>query len=101
VAVLNARFAKPLDGDRILSLASRCGALLTVEEHSGMGGFGSAVLEVLSAAGVVVISRCLGVPDWVIEHGETQEIRHRLRLDSEGIAQAVRDLVRGSAAEEC
>jgi 1-deoxy-D-xylulose-5-phosphate synthase len=101
VAVLNARFAKPLDGDRILSLASRCGALLTVEEHSGMGGFGSAVLEVLSAAGVVVISRCLGVPDWVIEHGDTEEIRHRLSLDAEGIAQAVRNLVKGSAAEEC
>ncbi len=62
-AVLNARFAKPLDRDRILSLASRCRALLTVEEHSGMGGFGSAVLEALSAAGVVVSSRCLAVPD--------------------------------------
>jgi 1-deoxy-D-xylulose-5-phosphate synthase len=74
---------------------------LTVEEHSGMGGFGSAVLEALSAAGVVAASRCLGVPDWVIEHGETEKIRHRLSLDAEGIAQAVRDLLRGSAAEEC
>jgi len=101
VAVLNARFAKPLDGDRILSLASRCGALLTVEEHSGMGGFGSAVLETLSAAGAAVTSRCLAVPDWVIDHGDTEEIRHRLSLDAEGIAQAVRDLVAGSAAEEC
>lgn len=99
-AVLNARFAKPLDGDRILSLASRCRAVLTVEEHGGMGGFGSAVLEALSAAGVVVASRCLAVPDWVIDHGDTEEIRHRLSLDAEGIAQAVRDLVKGSAAEE-
>jgi 1-deoxy-D-xylulose-5-phosphate synthase len=100
-AVLNARFVKPLDGDRILSLASRCKAVLTVEEHSGMGGFGSAVLEVLSAAGVAVVSRCLAVPDWVIDHGDTEEIRHRLSLDAEGIAQAVRNLVKGSAAEEC
>ena len=100
-AVLNARFVKPLDGDRILSLASRCQAVLTVEEHSGMGGFGSAVLEVLSAAGVAVASRCLAVPDWVIDHGDTEEIRHRLSLDAEGIAQAVRDLVKRSAAEEC
>ncbi len=100
-AVLNARFVKPRDGDRILSLASRCRAVLTVEEHGSMGGFGSAVLEALSAAGVVVASRCLGVPDWVIDHGDTEEIRHRLSLDAEGIAQAVRDLVKGSAAEEC
>ena len=100
-AVLNARFAKPLDRDRILSLASRCRALLTVEEHSGMGGFGSAVLEALSAAGVAVNSRCLAVPDSVIEQGDTEEIRHRLRLDADGIVQAVRDLVKGSPAEEC
>ena len=100
-AVLNARFAKPLDGDRILKLASRCGALVTVEEHSGSGGFGSAVLEALSAAGVVVASRCLGVPDWVIEHGDTEKIRCDLGLDAEGIARAVRDLVEGSAAEGC
>jgi 1-deoxy-D-xylulose-5-phosphate synthase len=100
-AVLNARFAKPLDEARILSLASRCKALVTVEEHSSMGGFGSAVLEALSAAGVVVASRCLGVPDWVIEHGDTEKIRHDLRLDAEGIAQAVRDLLKRPAAGEC
>jgi 1-deoxy-D-xylulose-5-phosphate synthase len=100
-AVLNARFAKPLDGDRILSLARRCGALVTVEEHSGMGGFGSAVLEALSAAGVVVASRCLGVPDGVVEQGDTGQIRHDLGLDAEGIARVVRELVKGSPAEEC
>ena len=100
-AVLNARFAKPLDRDRILSLASRCRALLTVEEHSGMGGFGSAVLEVLSAAGVVVHSRCLAVPDSVIDHGDTEGIRHHLRLDAEGIVRAVQILVGKSGAEEC
>jgi 1-deoxy-D-xylulose-5-phosphate synthase len=100
-AVLNARFAKPLDEDRILSLARRCKAVVTVEEHSGLGGFGSAVLEALSAASVVVASRCLGVPDRVIEHGDAGKIRQDLRLDAEGIARAVRDLVKRSAAEEC
>jgi 1-deoxy-D-xylulose-5-phosphate synthase len=100
-AVLNARFAKPLDEDRILSLARRCKAVVTVEEHSGLGGFGSAVLEALSAASVAVASRCLGVPDRVIEHGDAGKIRHDLSLDAEGIARAVRDLVKRSAAEEC
>ena len=72
-AVLNARFAKPLDVARLLPLARRCGALVCVEEHSGMGGFGSAVLEALSAAEVVIPTRCLAVPDQLIEHGETPE----------------------------
>ena len=70
VAVLNARFAKPLDAERILGLARRCGALLTVEEHSVQGGFGAAVLELLAASGLSVPVRCLAIPDGVIEHGD-------------------------------
>jgi deoxyxylulose-5-phosphate synthase len=101
VAVLNARFAKPLDENRILSLARRCKAVVTVEEGGGMGGFGSAVLEALSAGGVSVASRCLAVPDRVIEHGDPEKIRQALGLDAEGIARAVRDLVKRSAAEDC
>jgi 1-deoxy-D-xylulose-5-phosphate synthase len=87
-AVLNARFVKPLDETRILALANRCRVLVTVEEHSVMGGFGSAILEVLSAGGVTVASRNLGVPDRVTEQGVTDEIRHALSLDAEGIARA-------------
>jgi 1-deoxy-D-xylulose-5-phosphate synthase len=70
-AVLNARFVKPLDRDRILALAERCGRLVTVEEHSAMGGFGSAILELLSHHGLHTQLRVLGAPDELIEHGET------------------------------
>jgi 1-deoxy-D-xylulose-5-phosphate synthase len=72
-AVLNARFVKPLDVARLLPLARRCGVLVSVEEHAGMGGFGSAVLEALSAAQVHISTRCLAVPDKLIEHGESPE----------------------------
>jgi 1-deoxy-D-xylulose-5-phosphate synthase len=94
VAVLNARYVKPLDSRRIVALARRCGAVVCVEEHSGMGGFGGAVLEALAAAGVAVPLRALAVPDRVVEHGSPSKIRHRLGLDAEGIARAVRELVR-------
>jgi len=70
-AVLNARFVKPLDRERILALARRCRVLVTVEEHSVIGGFGSAVLELLAEAGVLTPVRNLGVPDVLIEHGES------------------------------
>lgn len=79
-AVLNARFVKPLDRDRILSLARRCKVLVTVEEHSATGGFGSAVLELLTAEGIQMPVRTLGIPDELIEHGESR--------DSVGIGQA-------------
>ena len=77
-AVVNARFVRPLDADRLLPLASRCGAVLTVEEHRVAGGFGSAVLELLAEHGVVVPVRCLGVSDELVEHGES--------LASQGLA---------------
>jgi 1-deoxy-D-xylulose-5-phosphate synthase len=71
--VLNARFVKPLDQARITEIARACGAILTVEEHAGMGGFGSAVLELLAEEGLTIPTRVLGVPDALIEHGETPE----------------------------
>jgi 1-deoxy-D-xylulose-5-phosphate synthase len=93
VAVLNARYAKPLDAARITALARRCGRVVTAEEHAGPGGFGAAVLEALAAAGLALPVRCLAVPDRVIEHADPAALRRELGLDSAGIAGAVRDLL--------
>jgi 1-deoxy-D-xylulose-5-phosphate synthase len=71
VAVLNARFVKPLDRTRILALARRCRALVTVEEHTGSGGFGGAVLEALAEANVQVAAQCVAAPSELLEHGST------------------------------
>ena len=90
VAVVNARFVKPLDGDRIVPLARRCAVVLTVEEHGGPGGFGSALLEVLAAARVTVPTHCLALPDRILEHGESLAGHG---LDNIGIARAVRTLL--------
>ncbi len=98
VAVVNGRFAKPLDVDRIAPLARRCGAVVTVEEHASQGGFGAAVLEALAAAGVAVPVRCLGIPDRLVEHGKPDAQRAELGLDSAAIGRAVRELVGARAA---
>jgi 1-deoxy-D-xylulose-5-phosphate synthase len=92
-AVVNARFAKPLDTKRIVALAQRCRAVVTVEEAAGAGGFGSAVLEALAQAGVAVPVHCLAIPDRIIEHGDPAAIRAALGLDAEGIARAARRLL--------
>jgi 1-deoxy-D-xylulose-5-phosphate synthase len=93
VAVLNARFAKPLDEARILALARAVPALVTVEEHAGMGGFGSAVLELLACEGVAVNARVLAVSDRLVEHGDPAAQRRALGIDTAGIARAVRTLL--------
>jgi 1-deoxy-D-xylulose-5-phosphate synthase len=90
VAVLNARFVKPLDATRIIGLAERCRALVTVEEHARMGGFGSAVLESLSEAGIEVPTECLAVADELIEHGNSTK---STGLDVPDITAAVRRAV--------
>jgi 1-deoxy-D-xylulose-5-phosphate synthase len=97
VAVLNARFARPLDGECIGALARRCGAVLTLEEHVGSGGFGAAVLESLAAQGVSVPVRCLAIPDRVVDHGDAGAIRGELGLDREGIVRALRELLRSDS----
>jgi 1-deoxy-D-xylulose-5-phosphate synthase len=97
-AVLNARFAKPLDGEAIAGLARRCRALVSVEEHGGQGGFGGAVLEALAQAGLRLPVRCLGVPDRVVEHGDPAAQRAAFGLDPVGIERAAVALLEGLSA---
>src|SRR5216110_507309 len=88
--VVNARFAKPLDEERILALAARIPRFVTVEEHVIAGGFGSAVGELLAERGVRVDLEILGIPDEHVDHGAQKLWRHHYGLDAEGIAAAVR-----------
>ena len=98
-AVVNARFAKPLDQDLITDVAKRVRYVVTVEEGCRMGGFGSAVLETLSEARVTdVTTKVLGLPDWYIEQGPQDLLRERYGLTAEGIYQSVKDLVSGTVA---
>src|SRR5213593_3843844 len=88
--VVNARFAKPLDAERILALAARIPRFVTVEEHVIAGGFGSAVGELLAERGARVDLEMLGIPDEHVDHGAQKLWRHHYGIDAEGIAAAVR-----------
>ncbi|MEF2230805.1 MAG: transketolase C-terminal domain-containing protein, partial [Pseudodesulfovibrio sp.] len=93
-AVFNARFVKPLPEKQLLELAARFGRILIVEENALAGGFGSAVLELFNAAGVLADKRvqCLGIPDAFVEHGTQKELRALLGIDKNGIKRALRKL---------
>jgi 1-deoxy-D-xylulose-5-phosphate synthase len=92
-AVINARFVKPLDQELIVSVAKRVRYVVTVEEGCKMGGFGSAVLEALSDAGVNVKTKILGLPDWYIEQGPQDLLRERYGLTTDGITRSIKELV--------
>ncbi len=96
--VINMRFAKPIDAGLIGSLAKEIKCVITVEENTLSGGFGSAVLEYLSELNIndLKIQR-LGVPDKFIEHGPQNMLRRMLDLDAEGIARSALALVNEKA----
>lgn len=93
VALVNARFAKPLDSEIILRFARRVPRFVVVEENSVCGGFGAAVLELLASEGVNHVKvRHLGIPDQFIEHGSMDILRRLVGLSPDHIMQAVHDL---------
>jgi 1-deoxy-D-xylulose-5-phosphate synthase len=102
VGVINARFAKPLDRTTILRAVEELPLVVTVEEGTLEGGFGSAVLEAANAAGHPAANVLrLGLPDRFVEHAERGELLASLGLDVEGLCRAVRrSLARGEGAEQ-
>jgi 1-deoxy-D-xylulose-5-phosphate synthase len=92
--VVNARWVKPLDRDALADTVAPGSRLVTVEDHSLAGGFGSAVMEALQEMriGSVEILR-RGVPDRFIAHATQKEQWSEVGIDEDGIAAAVRGLV--------
>lgn len=90
VGVINARFCKPLDHETMLRAVADAGFIVTVEEGTLVGGFGSAVLEAVNAAGLRTDHiRRLGVPDHYVEHADRNEQLRELGLDVDGIVRTV------------
>ena len=90
-ALINARFVKPLDEELILDWASRTGRVVTLEESALVGGFGSAVLELLAREEQLVSVLTLGLPDRFVTHGTQQELRRELGLDASSVASRVEE----------
>ena len=99
-AVVNCRFAKPLDEDLIISFAKKTGKVMTVEENALDGGFGSAVLELLEKNGLSGCSvKRIGVPDEFVEHGSQKELRRLYCLDADGIEKTAMDMTKDDASK--
>jgi transketolase len=90
--VLNVHTLKPLDVDAVLVSCEKTGAVVTIEEHSIIGGLGSAVAEVLAERATKRIPlRRLGVADVFGESGLADELLAKHGLTVEGIARAARE----------
>jgi 1-deoxy-D-xylulose-5-phosphate synthase len=88
-AVVNARFVKPLDGNVIVQFAEKVKLLVSLEENTIHGGFGSGVLETLSEQGICVPTLQIGVPDRFIAQGSPEEQFQAAELSPEQISKRI------------
>lgn len=86
------RFVKPLDEKLLHEICQQYLKILTVEDGTIKGGFGSAVLEFMAANGYKNEVRLLGIPDRLVEHGTPAELHRECGYDAASIAQAVREM---------
>jgi 1-deoxy-D-xylulose-5-phosphate synthase len=95
VGVVNARFAKPLDVALIGRLMASAKPVIVCEDHSVIGGFGSAVTELASSRGLSAANvRLLGIPDRFVQHATRRQQLEEVGLNASALADAMRDMIR-------
>ena len=87
------RFVKPIDELMLHEVAQRYTKIITVEDGTVVGGFGSAVLEFMAAHNYTPEVKILGIPDRIVEHGKPEELHRECGYDAPAIADAVREMV--------
>ena len=95
----NMRFAKPIDGDMLHEVFTNYNKIVTVEDGTVVGGFGSAVLEFMNAHGYKADVKILGIPDRIVEHGTPKQLYEEIGIDANGIAETLREMSKISVAE--
>jgi 1-deoxy-D-xylulose-5-phosphate synthase len=88
------RFVKPLDEALLHEVFSNYAKIVTVEDGTVVGGFGSAILEFMNANGYKADVTILGIPDRLVEHGTLKELHSECAYDAAGIEAAVKAIIK-------
>ncbi|MCH5721438.1 transketolase C-terminal domain-containing protein [Niabella hibiscisoli] len=86
------RFVKPLDEALLHEALTTYPKIITVEDGTVVGGFGSAVLEFMAEHGYKNEVKIIGIPDRIVEHGSPKELYRECGYDAEGIATVIREM---------
>ena len=89
--IVNARFVKPLDRNLIIPLASRIKKVVTMEEGTLIGGFGSAIVELFNDNEVNVPVFRIGIPDVLVDHASPDQSKEKLGLMPDQMADKIAD----------
>ena len=88
-SLINARFVKPLDTERIRKISENHRILVTIEENVFTGGFGEQVEDFVMREGIPLKVRTIGISDDYVEHGNVDVLRKEVGLDRESIVKKV------------
>ena len=88
------RFVKPLDEELLHEVFSKFDKVITVEDGTIVGGFGSAILEFMNTHNYKAEIKMLGIPDRLVEHGNPKELHRECGFDAQAIKQAVLEMMR-------
>jgi 1-deoxy-D-xylulose-5-phosphate synthase len=94
IGVINGRFIKPMDSKMLSEVALRTKKILTLEENTLVGGFGSGIMELLSKEERTISIKSMGIPDTFVTHGSQKKLRNTLGIDREGIKKAIKAWLR-------
>jgi len=86
------RFVKPLDEEMLHEVFSKYNKVITVEDGTVVGGFGSAILEFMNEHGYKDDVKIMGIPDRLVEHGTPKQLYDEIGIDSNGIVEALREM---------
>lgn len=87
------RFVKPLDEALLHEVFQKFNKVITVEDGTIVGGFGSAVLEFMAAHHYQASVNILGIPDTIVEHGSLKQLHRECDYDAEAIANTIRKMM--------
>jgi len=87
------RFAKPLDETLLHEVFSKYDKIVTVEDGTVQGGFGSAVLEFMAEHNYKAEVKMVGIPDRIVEHGTPKQLYDEVGIDANGIANTIREVL--------
>ncbi len=88
------RFVKPLDKALLHEVFSKYSKIITVEDGTIVGGFGSAILEFMAQHGYQAELRMLGIPDRLVEHGSLKELHRECGYDALGIEETAKEMMK-------
>jgi 1-deoxy-D-xylulose-5-phosphate synthase len=97
VAHYDMRFVKPLDTEMLHEVFSKFDKVITVEDGTVVGGFGTAILEFMNEHSYKADVHIMGIPDRIVEHGTPKQLYDEIGIDANAIAAAIREKVHSTA----